>query len=64
MNNINISKQIVHTTGCFTKDDSFDDERFCRVRVAAMHTGINRNKSRFSKRLSKKLRILLKISQY
>ena len=54
MNNINISKQIVHTTGCFTKDDSFDDERFCRVRVAAMHTGINRNKSRFSKKTVEK----------
>lgn len=49
MDYINLSKQIVHTTACFKKDDSFDDERFCRIRVAAMHTGINRNKSRFSK---------------
>ena len=49
MDYINLSKQIVHTTSCFKKDDSFDDERFCRIRVAAMHTGINRNKSRFSK---------------
>ncbi len=54
MDNINLSRQIVHTTACFKKDDSFDDERFCRVRVAAMHTGINRNKSRFSKKTVEK----------
>lgn len=54
MDYINLSKQIVHTTACFKKDDSFDDERFCRIRVAAMHTGINRNKSRFSKKTVEK----------
>lgn len=54
MDYINLSKQIVHTTSCFKKDDSFDDERFCRIRVAAMHTGINRNKSRFSKKTVEK----------
>lgn len=54
MDYINLSRQIVHTTACFKKDDSFDDERFCRIRVAAMHTGINRNKSRFSKKTVEK----------
>lgn len=54
MDYINLSKQIVHTTACFKKDDSFDDERFCCIRVAAMHTGINRNKSRFSKKTVEK----------
>lgn len=54
MDYIDLSKQIVYTTACFKKDDSFDDERFCRIRVAAMHTGINRNKSRFSKKVIEK----------
>ena len=49
MKNINLSKQIVHTPSLFKKDEEFNDERFMRVRVAAMHTGINRNNSRFSK---------------
>ena len=49
MGNINLSKQIIHTTSLFKKDEEFKDERFMRVRVAAMHTGINRNNSRFSK---------------
>lgn len=49
MGNINLSKQIIHTTSLFKKDEGFNDERFMRVRVAAMHTGINRNNSRFSK---------------
>ena len=49
MGNINLSKQIIKTTSLFKKDEEFNDERFMRVRVAAMHTGINRNKSRFSK---------------
>lgn len=49
MGNINLSKQIIHTTSLFKKDEEFNDERFMRVRVAAMHTGINRNNSRFSK---------------
>lgn len=49
MGNINLSKQIIKTTSLFKKDEEFNDERFMRVRVAAMHTGINRNNSRFSK---------------
>ena len=49
-----LSRQIVQTTSLFKKDDSFDDERFCRVRVAAMHTGRNRNGSRFSKSVVEK----------
>ena len=49
MENINLSKQIIKTTSLFKKDEEFNDERFMRVRVAAMHTGINRNNSRFSK---------------
>lgn len=49
MGNINLSKQIIHTTSLFKKDEEFNDERFMRVRVAAMHTGINRNNSRFSR---------------
>lgn len=42
-------KQIVHTTSLFKLDDDFQDERFCRVRIRAMHTNINRNGSSFSK---------------
>ena len=49
MEGIDLQKQIVHTTSLFKKDEEFKDERFMRVRVAAMHTGINRNNSRFSK---------------
>jgi len=49
MGDINLSKQIIQTTSLFKKDEEFNDERFMRVRVAAMHTGINRNNSRFSK---------------
>lgn len=43
-----MDRQIVHTTSLFSVDSAFEDERFCRVRVAAMHSGINRNNSRFS----------------
>lgn len=49
MGDINLSKQVVYTPSLFKKDEEFNDERFMRVRVAAMHTGINRNNSRFSK---------------
>lgn len=45
-----VSKQIVHTTSLFKMDNDFSDERFCKVRIAAMHSGINRNGSRFSKK--------------
>jgi len=41
-------KQIVYTPSLFEVDKSFDDQRFMRVRINAMTTGINRNNSRFS----------------
>lgn len=44
-----MKKQIIHTVSLFKKDEEFVDERFMKVRIAAMHSGINRNKSRFSK---------------
>lgn len=47
-------KQIIHTTSLFAKDESFKDERFMRVRIAAMHTGKNRNNSRFTKKTVEK----------
>lgn len=43
-----IEKQIVKTDSLFSVDKSFEDDRFMRVRIAAMHSGINRNNSRFS----------------
>ena len=43
-----IEKQIVKTDSLFSVDESFNDERFMRVRIAAMHSGINRNNSSFS----------------
>lgn len=42
-----MDKQIVKTTSLFAIDDTFDDDRFCRVRIAAMHSGKNRNGSSF-----------------
>ena len=50
----NLTKQIIHTPSLFKKDEEFNDDRFMRVRVAAMHTGINRNNSRFSKKCIEK----------
>lgn len=44
-----IEKQVVHTESLFAVDNSFNDERFMKVRIAVMHSGINRNNSRFSK---------------
>lgn len=38
-------KRIVHTTTLFKVDDKFDDERFMRVRIAALHSGVNLNNS-------------------
>lgn len=40
--------QIVKTPSVFKVDESFDDERFMRVRVAVMHSGENLNHSSFS----------------
>lgn len=42
-------KQITTTASTFELDKEFNDERFCRVRIAVMHSGLNRNKSFFSK---------------
>lgn len=41
-------KQIIYSPLLFSKDNSFDDDRFMKVRIAAMHDGINRNNSNFS----------------
>lgn len=43
-----IEHQVVFTESVFAVDNTFDDERFMRIRVAAMHDNINRNNSRFS----------------
>lgn len=43
-----MEKRIVHTTSLFEVDDEFVDDRFMKVRVTAMHSGINRNNSCFS----------------
>ena len=40
--------QIVKTPSVFKIDDQFTDDRFMRVRIAVMHSGINLNKSSFS----------------
>lgn len=49
-----ITKQVVKTTSLFKVDDTFDDDRFCRVRIAAMHSGVNRNNSSFATSVIKK----------
>ena len=42
-------RQIVHTTSLFSVDSDFEDERFMRVRIAALHSGLNKNNSDISK---------------
>lgn len=42
-------KTITTTASTFEMDQEFNDERFCRVRIAVMHSGLNRNNSYFSK---------------
>ena len=49
-----MSKQIINTPSLFKLDDTFEDERFARVRIAVMHSGINRNNSSFSKKSMEK----------
>lgn len=45
-----MSKTITTTTASiFEMDKAFEDERFCRVRLRLMHSGINRNNSNFEK---------------
>lgn len=44
-----LKRQIVHTPSLFSVQDDFEDSRFCRVRIAAMHDQDNRNSSYFSK---------------
>ena len=41
-------KHIIQTPSLFKVDDSFRDERFMKVRIAAMHSGKNLNQSKFS----------------
>ena len=41
-------KLIVKTPCVFQVDDTFDDDRFMRVRIAVMHNGENLNRSSFS----------------
>lgn len=48
-----VIKQIVKTPSMFKVDDKFDDERFMRVRIAVMHSGINLNKSSFETKVIK-----------
>lgn len=43
-----ITKQVVNTPSLFKVDNEFNDDRFCRVRIAAMHSGKNRNNSVFN----------------
>ena len=40
--------QIVKTPSVFKIDDQFTDDRFMRVRIAVMHSGINLNRSSFA----------------
>lgn len=40
--------QIVKTPSVFNVDNSFEDERFMRIRIAVMHSGENLNHSSFS----------------
>lgn len=42
------TKIISSTPSIFNIDESFDDARFMKVRIAVMHSGKNRNKSYFS----------------
>lgn len=44
-----LKKMITSCPSIFQVDESFTDERFMKVRINAMCTGINRNNSRFSK---------------
>ena len=46
-----MEKHVVNTTSLFAVDDSFEDSRFMKVRIAAMHSGINRNGSNFDKKV-------------
>lgn len=42
-----MEKHIINSTSLFEVDNNFQDERFMKVRITAMHSGINRNNSRF-----------------
>lgn len=64
-------KRIVTTPSLFEIDESFDDERFMKIRVCAMHSGVNENQSRFSvetiveaKDTFKNIPILAKVQEY
>lgn len=42
-----MERKIIHTPSLFKVDNTFSDERFMRVRIAVMHSGVNRNASSF-----------------
>lgn len=48
-----MEKFVIHTPSLFKVDDRFDDDRFMKVRIAVMHSGVNRNKSSFSTKVIK-----------
>lgn len=48
-----MDKIIVQTPSLFKVDQSFDEDRFMRVRIAVMHSGENRNKSSFDTKVIK-----------
>lgn len=43
-----VPKLVVKTPSVFEVDSDFEDQRFVKIRIAVMHTGVNRNNSRFS----------------
>lgn len=43
-----MKKEILTTATSFAVDKEFEDSRFCKVRIRAMHTGLNRNNINFS----------------
>jgi hypothetical protein len=64
-------KRIVTTPSLFEIDESFQDERFMKIRVCAMHSGVNENHSCFSvdtileaKDTFKNIPILARVGKY
>lgn len=43
-----MKKEILTTATSFAVDKEFEDSRFCKVRIRAMHTGLNRKNINFS----------------
>ena len=46
-------KHIVQTPSLFKVDETFEDERFMKVRIAVMHSGVNLNRSSFDTKVIK-----------